>query len=279
MTPEFDSQFDYVVVGGGAAGCVVAARLAEDDRASVCLVEAGPSDEGVEAILNLSDWTELLGSEYDYGYEMAPQERIPSGMPLSRGRVLGGTGSINSCVAWRLPDRDLSRWEGLGAAGWGPSAMRGYLDRALATTGIEASGPGSALAQAYAAAAVAAGFPERSWNGDAEDEGVGFASFLKRGQERRSSSVSYLHPLASGPSNLELRLNTRTRSIVFDDESNAVGIETDHGRISARREVIVSCGAYDSPKLLLLSGVGPAAELGEARRQPSRRSSGRPPPD
>ena len=111
-------EFDYVIVGGGSAGAVLAARLAEDANVSVCLLEAGPSDEGKPEILELPRWPELLQSEYDYDYEIEPQERGNSDIRQSRARVLGGCSSHNVCQAWRAPDYDLRSWEAAGAAGW-----------------------------------------------------------------------------------------------------------------------------------------------------------------
>jgi choline oxidase len=254
------AEFDYVIVGGGAAGSVVARRLSERLDRSVCLIETGPSDERPE-ILELPHWAELLESEFDYAYEIEPQERSNDAMTLSRGRVLGGSGSINTCVAWRAPDRDMRTWEESGAAGWGPEATRPLFDRVLERTGIESSGPGTPIAKAFLEAGEEAGLPRRGWNGDATSSGVGFASFTKRGSLRRSASVSYLHPLSSLPSNLSVQTDTRALRIRLDDNGDAVGVETDRGLILARRELVISCGAYDSPRLLMLSGIGPAAEL------------------
>src|SRR5438105_14647788 len=111
-------EFDVVVVGGGTAGAIVAARLAEDRDVTVCLLEAGPSDEGDRRILELRNWPNLLGSAFDYDYRIEPQPRGNSRIRHSRGRVLGGCSSHNSAIAFRTPAVDLQTWERLGAAGW-----------------------------------------------------------------------------------------------------------------------------------------------------------------
>ena len=99
-------NFDHIIVGAGSAGCIVAARLAESGR-RVALIEAGPSDVGNIDILHLGHWNNLLGTEYDYDYHIEPQPRSNSDIRHTRGRMLGGTGSINTCIAFRAPAVDL----------------------------------------------------------------------------------------------------------------------------------------------------------------------------
>jgi choline oxidase len=256
------AEFDYVVVGGGSAGAVVAARLAEGGDATVCLVEAGPSDEGVPEVLELPRWPELLQSDYDYDYTIEPQARGNSEIRQSRARVLGGCGSHNVCQAWRAPDYDLRAWEETGAAGWGPDGTRRYFDRIFERTGLEHDSPDNDAAAAYIEACKQAGYPEHRWNADGAREGTGWVPVNARGKLRRSASVSYLHPLASLPDNLTVRTDTQALRILFDGRE-ATGVETSTGELAARREVIVSCGVFESPKLLMLSGIGPAAHLAE----------------
>src|SRR5262249_40669620 len=114
------ADYDYIVIGGGTSGAVVAARLAEDANTKVCLIEAGPSDEGNRRVLELCNWPNLLGSELDYDYRGEPQLRGNGSIRHSRGRVLGGCSSHNSCIAFRAPRIDMETWERLGARGWGP---------------------------------------------------------------------------------------------------------------------------------------------------------------
>jgi choline dehydrogenase len=255
--------YDYVVVGGGTAGAVVAARLAEDGDATVCLLEAGPSDQGDPRILELRNWPNLLGTGFDYDYPSAPQERGNSRIRHSRGRVLGGCSSHNSAIAFRAPDVDLRTWEHLGASGWGPEGTRPYFDRVFRRVHTETAPPANACAAAFVEAARQAGFPLVPFDGGDCHEGVGWFRLNKRGPVRESSSVAYLHPIAGRAPNLTVRTGTSARHLLHDDHGDARGVETEGGTVLARREVIVCCGAFDSPRLLLLSGIGPAAHLRE----------------
>ena len=257
------SAFDFVIVGGGTAGAVVAARLAEDPGTTVCLLEGGPSDEGDERVLELRNWPNLLGTSLDYDYRIEPQSRGNSRIRHSRGRVLGGCSSHNSAIAFRAPDVDLQTWQQCGAAGWGPVDIRPFYDRVLERVPLETAPPANACAVAFVEAAQQAGFPLVDFSQYDCREGVGWFQLNKRGPIRQSSSVAYLHPLARSPSNLTVLTATQARRIVLDDRGDAIGAETAQGTIQARCEVIVCCGAFDSPKLLLLSGIGPAGHLSD----------------
>ncbi len=255
------NSYDYLVLGGGTAGAIVAARLAENTDASVCLVEAGPSDEGQTRVLELRRWMELLGSDLDYDYEISSQERGNSRIRHSRGRVLGGCSSHNSAISFRTPDVDLEEWENLGATGWGPEEINPYLDRVAERVHREAVKPENACGVAFVEAAQQAGFPLVQFNEKEFREGVGWFTLNQRNGIRQSSSVAYLHPLDELSSNLTVLTETKIRKILLDDHGDAIGAETDRGDIYAGREVIVCCGAFDTPKLLLLSGIGPEERL------------------
>jgi choline oxidase len=257
------SHYDYLVLGGGTAGAVLAARLAEEPGVSICLFEAGPSDEGDPRILELRNWVNLLGSELDYDYRIESQERGNGSIRHSRGRMLGGCSSHNSAIAFRAPDVDMRTWEQLGADGWGPEGVRPYFDRVFDRVHLETALPENACTVAFIEAAQQAGFPLVVFGVEEVPEGVGWFQINARGSIRQSSSVSYLHPLSSLPPNLTVRTDTPVRRIILDAHGDAIGVETARGVVFADREVIVCCGAFDTPKLLLLSGIGPADHLRE----------------
>ena len=117
--PDAPQEFDYLVVGGGSAGAVVAARLSEDPSVAVGLIEAGPHDRGIDEVLTLSRWMELLESGYDWDYPVEEQENGNSHMRMARAKVLGGCSSHNSCIEFWAPAEDLDEWEEKhGAEGW-----------------------------------------------------------------------------------------------------------------------------------------------------------------
>ncbi|WP_143526352.1 GMC family oxidoreductase N-terminal domain-containing protein [Rubrobacter xylanophilus] len=262
--PVLDGKLscDYLVLGGGTAGAVVAARLAEEADAEVVLVEAGPSDEGDWRILELWNWPNLLGTRFDYDYTIEPQERGNSLIRHSRGKVLGGCSSHNSAIAFRAPEHDLRIWERSGAAGWGPEGTRPYYERVFGRVHVETIPPDNTCTAAFVEAARQAGFPLLRFNEEELREGVGWLQINARAGIRQSSSVAYLHPLGR-LSNLTVLTETRVLRILLDDGGEAVGAETSRGVIEARSEVIVCCGAFDSPKLLMLSGIGPREHLRE----------------
>src|SRR5690606_16559904 len=126
-----ESSYDYVIVGGGTAGCVLAARLSEDPDCRVCVIEGGPSDVGDERVLRLRNWINLLGTEYDYGYTTVEQPRGNSHILHSRARVLGGCSSHNTLISFMPLPEDLDDWVAAGCAGWDPATILPYRDRLL----------------------------------------------------------------------------------------------------------------------------------------------------
>lgn len=255
------TTFDYLVIGGGSSGAIVAARLTEDPEITVCLIEAGPTDEDKPEILELQRWPGLLHTGYDYGYKVEPQERGNDDVVHSRGRMLGGSGSHNICQAWRSPDHDMRAWEATGATGWGPEGTRLHFDQVLERTGLSYAGKDNDAAQAFIEAGKQAGYPQREMAADAESDGVGWVALNAWNGIRQSSSVAYLRPETGTPENLTILTDTTTLRLIFDDSGRTIGVETTAGPLYATREVILSCGAFDTPKLLMLSGIGPADQL------------------
>ncbi|MDF0532253.1 GMC family oxidoreductase N-terminal domain-containing protein [Tsukamurella sp. 8F] len=281
-----DNEFDYVVVGGGSGGAAVAARLSEDPAVTVCLLEAGPSDIGDDAILRLDRWMELLESGYDWDYPIEPQASGNSHMRHARAKVLGGCSSHNSCIAFWAPREDLDSWEyDHGAAGWGAdSVYRLYAQLETndapgahhGRTGpvhVMTVQPNDPCGVAVLDACEEIGIPRTEFNsGRTVMNGANFFQINRRADGiRSSSSVSYLHP-HQDRENLTIRTGAWAKRIlteIGDGGTRAVGVElTDNAfgrstRVAARREVIVAAGAIDSPKLLMLSGIGPADHLRE----------------
>src|SRR6266849_5413127 len=171
---EVKRTYDYIIVGGGTAGAVVAARLAENRHVSVCLIEAGPSDEEKAEVLAVKNWPNLLGTEFDYDYSIEQQVRGNSRIRHSRGRVLGGCSSHNSCIAFRAPDYDMDTWAKLGCGGWAASEIQQYFDRVFDKVYIEKHPLINPLSLAFLEAAQQARFPLVSFNKVGElHEGVG----------------------------------------------------------------------------------------------------------
>src|SRR5216684_4199024 len=166
MESKHEQKYDYIVVGGGTAGSVVAARLAENPHLTVCLVEAGPTDEGNAEVLTVKNWPNLLGTELDYDYRIEQQERGNSAIRHSRGRVLGGCSSHNSCIAFRTPDYDMDTWQQAGCEGWNARETKKYFDAVFAKVYVEKHPTINPVSQAFLDAAQEAGFPLIAFNED-----------------------------------------------------------------------------------------------------------------
>jgi choline dehydrogenase-like flavoprotein len=264
------SEFDYLVVGGGTAGCIVAARLAEDPSVSVGLVEWGPSDAREPRARSLRRWAEMLEGEYDLDYRSVPQERGNSGIRQARLRILGGCSTGNTMICWRPRVADLQEWVGLGARGWDAATLHPYFERLQAPiTPVPPQDQNPFVADVIQSASAALGLPVRSaWNGEDVIEGTGFfeVGYRPETNTRSSSSICYLHPAQRSRANLRLLLQTRALRLILDRGNRAAGVLVRAGdgatsEIFARREVVVCAGAIDSPRLLQLSGIGPAAVL------------------
>jgi len=279
LVATFESAFDVVVVGGGSAGCVLASRLTENPAVSLCLIEAGGRDRNPWIHLPLGFGKLVPNPKVNWGYETEPEPQL-NGRRLSwpRGKVLGGSGSINGLVFLRGAPSDFDGWEALGAKGWGYKDVLPYFKRMEHNVrGADAwrgqGGPmcisdikkPSATSQAFVEACRKLQFPVNpDFNGERID-GVGTVQLNVRNGWRCSTAKGYLRPNLRRK-NLKLMTRAHVRKILFEGR-RAVGVEVEQGgtvkRIAARREVIVSGGAINSPVLLMNSGVGPAAELKE----------------
>jgi choline dehydrogenase-like flavoprotein len=267
---------DYVIVGAGSAGCVLAARLSEDGNAKVILIEAGGPDSAPEIHIPAA-LGQLHSSQYDWDYYSLPEPGADNRLiRLPRGKTLGGSSSINAMIYIRGHRADYDGWLEEGARGWGFGDVLPYFRKAEANERGEdqfhgAFGPLAVsegrsrypIMDAFVKAGLEAGYPANAdFNGEAQD-GVGLYQVTQRNGMRCSTSVAYLHP-AMGRPNLKIVTGALTTRILFEGR-RAVGVEIARDgtveTIRAEREVIVAAGAYNSPQLLMLSGIGPAAEL------------------
>lgn len=258
-----EQKFEYIIVGGGTAGAITAARLARAGK-KVALFEAGPSDEGQEGVLTLRDWQQMLETEWDYDYTIEPQPHSNGRIRHARGKVLGGCSSHNSCIAFVPPAYDMEIWEQRGATGWGPDGVRSAFEKLLANVHLETAPPVNDCGRAFVEAAQEAGYPLLDFTADWNfGRGVGYFALNKKGEIRQSSSVAYLHPLSQWGDELTIYTGIFVEKILLDENNCAIGVQTPAGPVYCSHEVIVACGAFDSPKLLLLSGIGPADHLAE----------------
>ncbi len=266
-------MYDYVIVGAGSAGCVLAARLSEDPEVSVLLLEAGPPDANQNIHVPLG-YLKLARTEVDWDYDSAPEPNCNGRrIGLPRGRVFGGSSSTNAMVYIRGNRRDYDDW---GAAGWAWDDLFPYFLKAEdnergASEWHGAGGPlpvsdqrsGNKITPAFVDAAVEAGLARNDDFNGAEQDGAGMYQVTQRGGLRASASVSYLHPAMERP-NLTAMPYMQVNRVLFDG-TRAVGVEASRlgetQEFRAERETILCGGAYNSPQLLMLSGVGPAEHL------------------
>jgi choline dehydrogenase len=266
-------MYDYVIVGAGSAGCVLAARLTEDPEVSVLLLEAGPPDANQNVHVPLG-YLQLARTEVDWDYHSAPEPSCGGRqISLPRGKVLGGSSSVNAMIYIRGNRRDYDEW---GLSGWSWDDLFPYFLKAEdnergASDWHAVGGPlpvsdqrsGNKISPAFVEAGVEAGLSRNEDFNGAEQDGVGMYQLTQRGGMRASAAVSYLHPASERP-NLTVMPYMHVNRVLFEGK-RAVGVEASRlgevQELRAEREVILCGGAYNSPQLLMLSGVGPAEHL------------------
>jgi choline dehydrogenase len=255
--------FDYVIVGAGSAGCVLAARLSEDPGTRVLLLEAGGEDKRREIRIPAA-FSKLYRSEVDWCYSTAPQEALDGReICFPRGRTLGGCSSINAQIVTCGHRNDYDGWAAGGAEGWGWDDVRPYFDRS-AHGGFDATGlrDPSPLTRAFLAAAQEAGIEPAADHNAGEPEGAALVQVSQRRGRRWSVADGYLRP-ALGRPNLDVRTDAQATRVVVAG-GRAVGVAWGDDEVRAEREVILAAGAINSPHLLLVSGIGPRGELERA---------------
>ena len=274
-------MFDYLVVGGGSAGSVLAARLSEDPAVSVCLIEAGPADRS--ALIHCPAGLAVMARlpHFNWAFETVPQAGLNGRRGYQpRGKVLGGSSSINAMIYVRGQHADYDHWAAEGNPGWSWDEVKPWFLKAEhnergaddwhATGGplnvMDLRSP-NRLSALFLQAAQQAGLPlNPDFNGPGQ-EGVGPYQVTQKNGERYSAAKAYLAPHLGSRPNLQVVTGAQATRLLFDEGEGrrAVGVELQQGgarrELRARREVLLAAGALQSPQLLLLSGIGDGAHL------------------
>lgn len=270
--------FDYVVVGGGSGGCAVAGRLSEDDDVSVALLEAGGRGDNWVVTTPGALILMVSGPVNNWSFSTVPQPGLNGRIGCQpRGKTLGGSSAINAMIYIRGHKADYDEWAVLGNEGWSYADVLPYFKKAEDNSelGGEYHGKGGPLSvtklqtdnpihEVFLQAAREAQFRINDDFNGAEQEGLGIYQVTQKDGERWSAARGYIHPHIDSRKNLNVITGARATRILFEGK-RAVGVEYRQGKttkqIRARREVILSLGAFQTPQLLMLSGVGDAAEL------------------
>jgi choline dehydrogenase len=270
------TQYDYIVIGAGSAGCVVANRLTEDSETTVLLIEAGNPDTKPEIQIPL-ECTNLLGSEVDWGYFSEPEPHLNNRKIFCpRGKVWGGSSSINFMIYIRGNHHDYDHWQELGNPGWsyqdvlpyfkksehqqrGASEYHG-VDGELSVTDLISP---TVISQRFVEASVAMGYSHNPDFNAMQQEGTGFYQMTIKDGRRHSTAAAFLLPILKRP-NLTTITGALVTRLLFEG-TRTVGVEYRHEgtlhQVRVNQEVILSAGAFDSPKLLMLSGIGDTEQL------------------
>ena len=274
-----NNGYDYIIVGAGSAGCVLANRLTEDSGAAVLLLEAGPPDRHPYISIPLGIGRMHDKAMFDWGYETEPEANLNNRrIEAMRGKVLGGSSSINVMAYTRGNRGDYDRWAQKGARGWSYADVLPYFNRAETwekgkntwrggegPLGTQYAKTPDSIFDAWLEAAKQSGYPfTEDYNGK-QQEGFGRGQYTIRGGRRSSTARAYLRP-AKGRHNLTVETGAHATRLTMQG-TRATGVEYvknsgDLKRAEAR-EVIVASGTFNSPQLLMLSGIGPAAHLRE----------------
>ncbi len=269
-------MYDYVVVGAGSAGSVLASRLSEDPETSVLLLEAGGPDEAQEIHIPVT-FSRLFQLAVDWVYYTEEEPHLNNRkLYWPRGKVLGGSSSLNAMIYIRGNPYDYNHWRELGNEGWSYDDVLPYFKKAEhqergASQYHGVGGPlnvmdrpyTSPLSYAFIEAGIELGWPQNDDFNGASQEGFGNYQVTQRQGRRHSAAVGYLHPALSRP-NLTLHTHTLVTRVLFEG-TRAVGIaylkDGSEQQVRVNKEVILSGGAVNSPQILLLSGIGPADDL------------------
>ena len=277
---SFDRTADYVIIGAGSAGCVLANRLSADGNSNVLVLEFGGKDNSIYIQMPLAFSIPLNKPRFDWQLHTEPEPGLNHrSLHQARGKVIGGSSSINGMAYVRGSAGDFEEWESLGAEGWGYADVLPYFRRAEncvygADAYRDTDGPvgvcngnnmRNPLYRAFIQAGDEAGYGRTDDYNGYRQEGFGRMDMSVRNGVRSSTANAYLKP-ALKRSNLSLEMHALTRRIIMEGK-RAVGVEYQQKgqifRVAARKEVLVCASAFNSPKLLMLSGIGPADHLRE----------------
>jgi choline dehydrogenase len=277
------TEYDYVIIGAGAAGCVLANRLSADPRTTVLLLEAGGADSSL-LVKVPAGFGKVMGTKVNWIFDTTPQKHMHDrSMFLPQGKVLGGSTSINAMLYVRGNRGDYDHWRDLGNEGWGYDDVLPYYtvherNERIADTFHGTQGElnvadqvqHNPLSRAFVRAAQQAGIPFTNDPNGSDQTGVFYHQVTQRGARRESASTAFLNPVKKRR-NLTILTGAEATRIVIDG-GRATGVEYSRGGRSetahARKETILSAGAINSPRLLLLSGIGPADELRQVGIEP-----------
>jgi choline dehydrogenase len=273
--------FDYVIVGAGSAGCVLANRLSADPKVTVALLEAGPRDLNPWIHVPAGYYRNILNPSITWQFGCGPEPHLGNRMVnWPRGRVLGGTSAINGLLYVRGQAADFNHWRQLGNVGWsyedclpyfkraenqerGPNDINAELHGTGGPLGVSDVRMENQVCEAFRLAAIAAGVPPTTDFNGSSQEGVGYYQLTNQKGRRSSTAVAYLNPVKQRH-NLSVITGAAAERVVLDGR-RAIGVDYIRNGLQmqavARREVVLAAGAIGSPQLLQVSGIGPAAVL------------------
>lgn len=282
MVRRMRKEYDYIIVGAGSAGCVLASELSRNPNTKVLIVEAGRRDWSPMIHMPAGIQSLIEGKTYNWAFRTAPQKHLNNRrMFIPQGKAIGGTSSINGMIYIRGSRQDYDRWAADGCTGWSYDDILPVYKRLEANTRLHDEFHGNdgplnvtdftylnPLTATFLEACDEIGIPRNKDFNGATQYGAGHFQYTVKDGRRMSSARAFLHPARKSRSNLDVYANTLVSRIVVK-HGRAVGIEfvgedKRATTVRATREVIVSSGAFNSPKLLLLSGIGPADELKQA---------------